>query len=118
VAPDGVAVAWKDEAITHVSALPGGEPIARVKSGWGYDLQFSPGGRWLTELGDRAFRVFDRNNNYRVYARIPTPRHALGVIADGLTAVVTVADGSKVSVWDLSRKSATASLRAGGLVSA
>ena len=43
-----------------VRALPGGEPVARVKSGWGVDLRFSPGGRWLTEAGERVFRVFDR----------------------------------------------------------
>jgi hypothetical protein len=74
VAPGGVAVAWKDEALTLGCALPGGEPVARVKSEWGVDLRFSPGGRCLTEKGERVFRVFDRNNNYRVFARIPTPR--------------------------------------------
>jgi hypothetical protein len=73
VAPGGVAVAWKDDAFTVVRALPGGEPVARVKSGWGVDLRFSPGGRWLTERGQRVFRVFDRTNNYRVFARIRTP---------------------------------------------
>src|SRR5262245_10085212 len=118
VAPGGVAVAWKDDALTVVRALPGGDPVARVKSGWGYDLRFSPGGRWLTESGERVFRVFDRNNNYRVFARIPTPRHALAEVTDGLTAVVTAPDRSTVAVWDLSGKSATAALQVGGWVSA
>ncbi len=43
VAPGGAAVAWKDGALTVVRALPGGEPVARVRSGWGIDLRFSPG---------------------------------------------------------------------------
>jgi WD40 repeat protein len=118
VAPGGVAVAWKDGQLTLVRALPCGEPVARVKSGWGYDLRFSPGGRWLTEHGERVFRVFDRTNGYRAFARVPTPRHALAEVTDGLTAVVTVPDRSTVSVWDLSGKSATAALPVGGWVSA
>lgn len=118
VAPGGVAVAWKDDALTLVRALPGGELVARVKSGWGYDLRFSPGGRWLTESGQRVFRVFDRANNYRVFARVPTPRFILADVTDGVTAVVTAADGSTVAVWDLSSKSATAALQVGGSVSA
>jgi WD40 repeat protein len=121
VAPGGVAVAWKDGPLTVVRALPGGEPVARVKSGWGIDLRFSPGGRWLTEEGERVFRVFDRTNNYRVFARIPTPRYTLAEVADGLTAVVNAPDSRTVAVWDLwdlSSKSATASLQAGGQVSA
>jgi WD40 repeat protein len=118
VAPGGVAVAWKDGAVTVVRALPGDEPVARVKSGWGFDLRFSPGGRWLTELGERVFRVFDRNNDYRVFARVRTPRHTLAEVTDGLTAVVTAPDRSTVAVWDLSGKSATASLPVGGWVCA
>jgi WD40 repeat protein len=118
VAPGGVAVAWKDGAVTVVRALPGGEPIARVKSGWGVDLRFSPGGRWLTEEGERVFRVFDRNNNYRVFARIATARYLLAEVSDGLTAVVTAPDKGTVAVWDLSRKSVTATLQVGGGVSA
>jgi hypothetical protein len=118
VAPDGVAVAWKDDAVTVVRALPDGETIARVKSGWGVDLQFSPGGRWLTEQGDRTFRVFDRANDYRVFARIPTPRHTLAEVTDGLTAVVTAPDRSTVTVWDMSMKSATATLNVREWVSA
>ncbi|MBA4067453.1 MAG: hypothetical protein C0501_27845 [Isosphaera sp.] len=118
VDPDGGAVAWKDGSHTVVRALPGAEPVARVKSGWGVDLRFSSGGRWLTERGDRVFRVFDRADNYRVFARIPTPSFILAEVTDGGTAVVTVGNGSKVAVWDLSGKSATASLKAGGSVSA
>jgi WD40 repeat protein len=118
VAPGGVAVAWKDGARTVVRALPGGEPVARVKSGWGIDLRFSPGGRWLTEEGERVFRVFDRHNNYRVFARIRTPRFMLVDVTDGLTAVVTAPDRSTVAVWDLSQKSATAALPVGGWMSA
>jgi WD40 repeat protein len=118
VAPGGAAVAWKDDALTLVRALPGGEIVARVKSGWGVDLQFSPGGRWLTEEGSRVFRVFDRTNKYRVFARIPTHRHMLAGITDGLTAVVTPPGRSTVAVWDLSSKSATATLQVGGWVSA
>lgn len=117
VAPGGVALAWKDGPQTIVRALPGGEPIARVKSGWGYDLRFSPGGRWLSEQGERVFRVFDRTDNYRVFSRIPTPRFMLAEVTDGLTAVVTAAS-STVAVWDLSGKSATAALQVGGSVSA
>ena len=117
VAPGGVAVAWKDEPFTVVRALPGGEPIARVKSGFGYDLRFSPGGRWLTEWGEGVFRVFDRNNNYKIFARIRTPRWILADVTDGLTAVVTAAGGA-VAVWNLSGKSATATLPVGGSVSA
>jgi DNA-binding beta-propeller fold protein YncE len=89
-----------------------------VKSGWGVDLRVSPGGRWLTEEGQRVLRVFDRNDNYRMFARIPTPRHTLADITDGLTAVVTAPDRSTVTVWDLSSKSATAALPVGGWVSA
>ena len=118
VAPDGSAVAWKDEAFMVVRAVPGGEPIARVKSGWGFDLRFSPDGRWVTELGERTFRVFDRADGYRVFARIPTPRHALAHVSGGLTAVVTAQDGDTVSVWDMARKSATATLDVGEWVSA
>jgi hypothetical protein len=118
VAPGGVAVAWKDDALTLGRALPDGELVARVKSGWGFDLRFSPGGRWLTENGERVFRVFDRTNNYRVFARIPTPRHMLAEVTDGLTAVVTAPDRSTVDVWDLCSKSATAALQVGGWVSA
>jgi WD40 repeat protein len=118
VAPGGVAVAWKNDPLTVVRALPGGRPVARVKSGWGFDLRFSPGGRWLTEKGERVFRVFDRANDYRVFARIPTPRHVLAEVTDGLTAVATGPDGGTVSVWDLSARSATAALRVGGWVSA
>jgi WD40 repeat protein len=118
VAPGGVAVAWKDDSLTVVRALPGGEPVARVKSGWGFDLRFSPGGRWLTETGERVFRVFDRANNYRVFARISTPRDVLAEVTDGLMAVATTPDTSTVTVWDLSSKSATAALPVGGSVSA
>jgi WD40 repeat protein len=89
-----------------------------VKSGWGYELEFSPGGRWLTEKGERVFRVFDRSNNYRVFARVPTPRYMLAEVTDGLTAVVTAPDRSTVAVWDLSRKSATATLPVGEWTSA
>jgi hypothetical protein len=60
----------------------------------------------------------DRTNGYRVFARIPTPRHALAEVTDGLTAVVTGSDRGTASVWDLSRKSAAAALQAGGWVSA
>jgi hypothetical protein len=35
VAPGGAAVAWKDGGLTVVRTLPGDEPVARVKSGWG-----------------------------------------------------------------------------------
>jgi WD40 repeat protein len=117
VAPGGAAVAWKDGGFAVVRALPGGEPVARVKSGFGYDLRFSPGGRWLTEHGDRVFRVFDRTNNYRVFARIRTPSFILAEVTDGLTAVVNAAN-STVAVWDLSGKSATAVLPVGGSESA
>jgi WD40 repeat protein len=65
-----------------------------------------------------VFRVFDRTNDYRVFARIPTPRHLLAEVTDGLTAVVTAPDRSTVAVWDLSSKSAVATLRVGGWVSA
>jgi len=118
VAPGGAAVAWKDDSFTVVRALPGGEDVVRMKTGWGVDLRFSPGGRWLTEMGERVFRVFDRTNNYRSFARIPTPRHKLADITDGLTAVVTSSDRNTVSVWDLSSKSATASFKVAGWVSA
>jgi WD40 repeat protein len=117
VAPDGAAVAWKDEPFTVVRSLPDGKLVARVKAGFGYDLRFSPGGRWLTEAGERVFRVFDRASNYRVFARIRTPSFMLAEVTDGLTAVVT-ADSSTVAVWSLSGKAATASLPVGGSVSA
>lgn len=118
VAPGGVAVAWKDDAVTIVRALPDGEPVARVKSGWGVDLRFSPGGRWLTEEGQRVFRVFDRSNNYRVFARISMPNYMLAEVTDGLTAVVTALDRNSVAVWDMASKSATATLPVGTWVSA
>lgn len=118
VAPGGIAVVWKEDLHTAVRALPGGEPIARVKSGWAVDFRFSPGGRWLSEHGERVFRVFDRANNYKVFARIPTPRHTLAEVTDGLTAVVATPDKGTVSVWDLASKSATATLGVGGWVSA
>jgi WD40 repeat protein len=89
-----------------------------VKSGWAFDLRFSPGGRWLTEKGERVFRVFDRTNDYRVFARIKTPRYMLAEVTDGLTAVVTAPDRSTVAVWDLPSKSATAALQVGGWISA
>jgi WD40 repeat protein len=117
VAPGGSAVAWKDDAFTVVRALPGGEPIARVKSGFGYDLRFSPGGRWLTERGERVVRVFDRTNNYRVLARMPSPRYTLADVTDGLTAVVADSDRGTVNVWDLASRSVTATLAVGGWVS-
>src|SRR5262249_26964931 len=82
VAPGGVAVAWKDEPFTVVRALPGGEPIARVKSRFGVDLRFSPGGRWLTELGERVVRVFDRTDGYRVFCRMPAGSFQLLEVAD------------------------------------
>jgi WD40 repeat protein len=118
VAPGGVAVAWKDGQVTVVQALPGGEPIARVKSGWGVALQFSPGGRWLTEEGQRVVRVFDRTNNYRVFSRMPSPRDMLASVTDGVTAVVTAPDRSTVTVWDLSNQSPSATLEVGGWVTA
>jgi hypothetical protein len=62
--------------------------------------------------------VFDRNENYRVFARIPTPRHMLAEVTDGLTAAVTAPDRSTMAVWGLSGQSATAALRVGGWVSA
>jgi WD40 repeat protein len=116
VAPGGGAVAWKDGQHTVVRTVPGGEPVARVKSGWGYDLRFSPGGRWLTEIGDSVFRVYDRAANYRVFARIRAPRFMLAGVTDGLTAVVNGKDA--VAVWDLSTKSVTASLQVGERLSA
>jgi WD40 repeat protein len=91
--------------------------VAQVKAGWGYDLRFSPGGRWLSEVGERVIRVFDRANNYRVFARIPAPRYIRAEVSDGLTAVVTGPDNTVV-VWDLSSKSAMATLPVGGTVSA
>ena len=118
VAPGGVAVAWKDGPRAVVRALPGGGPVAEVKSGWGYDLRFSPGGRWLTETGERVVRVFDRAADYRVAARIPTPRYALAEVTDGTTAVAAAPDKGTAAVWDLSRKAATAVLPVGGWVSA
>ena len=117
VAPGGTAVAWKDHAQTVVRALPGGKSVAGLKTGWGVDLRFSPGGRWLTEHGRRVFRVFDRTDGYRVFARILTPRFMLAEVTDGLTAVVT-ADDSTVAVWDLSRKLPTAVLKVGAHVCA
>ena len=92
VAPKGAAVAWKDKGFTVVRALPGGEPIARVKSGFGYDLRFSAGGQWLTEVGEQVFRVFDRSNSYKVIARIPAPSFILADVS-GETAVVTSGKG-------------------------
>lgn len=117
VAPGGVAVAWKEDAFTVVRALPGGGPVARVKTGFGYDLRFSPGGRWLAEEGDRVFRAFDRNNDYKV-ARIPAPSFILAAVSDGPTAAITAGKGNAVAVWDVSAKSATATLKVGGDVSA
>ena len=117
VAPKGAAVAWKDKGFTVVRALPGGEPIARVKSGFGYDLRFSPGGQWLTEVGEQVFRVFDRSNSYEVIARIPAPSFILADVS-GETAVVTSGKGNTVAVWDLASKAATASLNVGDSVSA
>ncbi|QEH34160.1 hypothetical protein OJF2_26950 [Aquisphaera giovannonii] len=117
VAPGGSAVAWKDDSYTVVHALPGGEPVARVKSGWGVDLRFSAGGRWLTERGERVFRVFARESNHKVFARIPAARFILGEVTEGLTAVVTT-EKDEVTVWDLGRKAATATLSGGGSVSA
>jgi WD40 repeat protein len=117
VVPGGVAVARKEDATTVVLALPDGSPLARVTSGWGYDLRFSPGGRWLTERGNRVFRVFDRTNCYRLFARIPTPRFNLADVADGTTAVVADAERNTVAVWDLPSKSVAATLQVGGTVS-
>jgi WD40 repeat protein len=119
VAPGGTAVAWKDGRVTVVSALPGGEPVARVKSGWGYDLRFSPGGRWLTEVGERVFRVFDRTDNYRVFARIPIPRHAWRTeVNDRIATAVVIQDRGCVAVWDMASKSTTTVLPVGEWVSA
>ena len=121
VAPGGTAVAWKDgknDAFTHVYGIPGGETVARVKTGFGYDLRFSPGGRWLTERGDGVFRVLDRTDGYRVLARIPAPSHVLPEVTDGPTAVVATEDGSAVAVRDLSAKSVVATLPVVGAVSA
>ena len=56
--------------------------------------------------------------NYRVFARIPTPRLTLAEVTDGLTTVVTAADRSTVAVWALSGKSATAALQVGRRASA
>jgi WD40 repeat protein len=117
VAPGGVAVAWKDGPLALVRAIPTGELVAQIKSGWGVDLRFSPGGRWLTEFGHRVYRVFDRTNNYRAFARIPTPSFMEAEVMDGLMAVIAEYKGT-VSVWDLSRKPAIASLPVGGSVSA
>src|SRR5262249_23230754 len=106
VAPGGEAVAWKDGPVTVVRALPGGGPVARVKSGWGVDLRFSPGGRWLTEEGEQVVRVFDRNNNYRVFGRMKGPRHhGNPCVTDGLAAAVVAPGNRSVNVWDLSEKS-------------
>ncbi|VTR96276.1 wd40 repeat-containing protein : Uncharacterized protein OS=Galerina marginata CBS 339.88 GN=GALMADRAFT_139557 PE=4 SV=1: WD40 [Gemmata massiliana] len=118
VAPGGTAVAWKDDTTTLVRALPGGKEIARVKSGWGVDFRFSPGGRWLSETGLQVFRVFDRSNNYKVFARIKTPDHALADVSDAMTAVVTAKGKGVVEVWDLSSKTPAAVLKVGGWVSA
>jgi hypothetical protein len=98
VAPGGVAVAWKDGAFTVVHALPGGDLIARVKSGWGVNFRFSPGGRWLTEDGERVIRMFDRASNYRVIARLPCPSFELAAVTDGLTAAVNGPNGATVTV--------------------
>jgi WD40 repeat protein len=114
VAPGGVAVAWKDDQFTVVRALPGGEPIARVKSGWAIDLRFSPGGRWLTEKGVRVFRVFDRANNYKAFARVPTPSYAVPDVTDGTTAVVNTRDENVVAVWNLPAQSPAVALAVGG----
>ena len=114
VAPDGVALAWKEEPHTVVRSLPDGEVIAQVRTGFGVDLRFSPGGRWLTEKGKRVFRVFDRSDDYRVIARIQTPRFKLAEVSDGLTAVVTTSD-STVSIWDLSSNTSTTSLQVGSV---
>ncbi|HUR53580.1 MAG TPA: WD40 repeat domain-containing protein [Gemmataceae bacterium] len=118
VAPGGVAVAWKDDTVTVVSALPGGGEIARRKTGFGFDLRFSPGGRWLTERGHPSFRVLDRTNDYRVFARLPTPRDWWAGVTDGATAVITDMDRGTASVWDMTTNSATAVLPAGRWASA
>lgn len=115
VAPGGDAIAWKEDAFTVVRTVPGGEPVARVKTGWAVDFRFSPGGRWLTEKGQKVLRVFDRSNNYRVVARIPMTRHGLAEFSDGMTAVVTTARDT-VEVWELPSKSPSAQL--GGWLSA
>lgn len=112
VAPGGSAVAWIEGRVTIVRALPGGKPVARIKSGWAYDLRFAAGGRWLTEVGEQVFRVFDREQNYKPYARIPAPRHVLAAAADGPTAIVDDPDRG-VAVWDLSTKLVKAHLSAG-----
>lgn len=114
VAPGGAVVAWKHANQIIVRSLPSGDPVAQVKSGWGANLQFSPGGRWLTEQGVRVFRVFDRTNNYRLFASIKTPRHIIADVTDDLTAVITTPDRSTVSVWDLSQKKVMATLSVGG----
>lgn len=116
VAPDGVAIAWKEEPFTVVLSLPDGKPVARIKTGFGYDLRFSPGGRWLTEVGEKVFRVFDRTDGYRVFARIKTPRFVRAEVADGPTAVVFGPTNDTVTVWDLSTKTAVAALQTGGSV--
>jgi WD40 repeat protein len=117
VAPGGVAVAWKDDPFTVVRALPGGEEIARIKAGWGVDLRFSPGNRWLTEHGSRVFRVFDRANNYKVIGRIKAQRHMLAEVTDGTTAVV-LTEKDALSIWDLSQKLPKAKLPVGIFTSA
>jgi WD40 repeat protein len=117
VAPGGIAVAWKEDGFTVVRALPGGELVARVKTGFGYDLRFSPGGRWLTEEGERVFRAFDRNNDYKV-ARIPAPSFILAGVSEGATAAIVAGKGNVVTMWDISTKAATATLKVGEDVSA
>jgi hypothetical protein len=59
VAPGGVAVAWKDDPLTVVRALPGG--------------------RWLTEKGERVFRVADEVHLQLQPDRRHLARRAAGV---------------------------------------
>lgn len=118
VSPGGDLVAWKEnDGFTVVRTIVGGEPIARLRTGWAVDFRFSPGGRWLTEQGQKVLRVFDRSKNYRVVARVPMTRHGLAEFSDGMTAAVTTALDT-VAVWEVPNKSPSAVLAVGGRVSA
>jgi WD40 repeat protein len=116
VSPGGTCVAWKQKNRTLVKRVADGELLSDAKVGEGFKVQFSSGGRWMTEEGWKAFRVFDCHNKYRRVASIKTDRHIVTDISEVELAVLTMPERDSVTVWDLANKKAAATFTVGGWI--
>lgn len=113
VAPGGREVAWASDPDLWIYRVPDGKLVKKLRAGFTYLLEYSRSGRWLSGVGTRVVRVYDRDAGFRA-VRWKAGGYARVAAADGPTAVSVGNTPDAYTVWDLTGPTPVAELPAGG----